>query len=445
MLIQFAVENYLSFRDRTVFSLAASPGEDRHPCQTCPGPGDLRLLRCGAIYGANAAGKSNLIKAMQFAQQLILKGTRPGEKLQARPFKLSTERKERSRFEFDIAIDGLRHAYGFSLERGVIAEEWLYQGQGESEALVFEREGTDPIRLGDLFAADRDFISFVARGTRPEQLFLTELEERNVKQLAPLQFWFRERLRCITPGGPVPYNSIPLEAVSGLFPFISEQIYDAGTGIREVRTERRRLQVSESMAKQVRAMLRQTPLGVATIHHNGQFRTVVEGDQEYSIDEYVVVARRHLSDETTVDFEMDEESDGTKRYLDLLPTIFLNAYSSEPDQRVITVIDEIERSLHPLLTRRFLEQYLAHACTGGQLIYTTHDTNLLDLSLLRADEIWFAEKDLEHATRLYSLAEFKADQLAQLGSHLEQGYLNGRFGAIPFFGTRRQLGISAGE
>lgn len=351
MLIQFSVENYLSFRDRTVFSLVASPREDRHPGHTCPGPGDLRLLRVGALYGANAAGKSNLIKAMTFAQQLITKGTRPGETLLACPFRLGVERRERSFFEFDIALGGLRHTYGFTLERGAIAAEWLYQGPGEHEALVFEREGTDPIRLGAPFAAARDFLSFVARGTRPEQLFLTELEERNVGQLQPLTDWFRGLLA--------------------------------------------------------------------------------------SEDKLRLLAEQGRTDEPLVDFELDEESDAALRCRDLLPALFCHSAPSDTLPRPIVVIDELDRSLHPLLTRRLLEQYLA-SCAGGQLIFTTHDAHLLDLSLLRADEIWFAEKDLEHCTRLYSLAEFKADQLAQLGNHLGQGYRNGRFGAIPFFATRRR-------
>ena len=107
------------------------------------------------------------------------------------------------------------------------------------------------------------------------------------------------------------------------------------------------------------------------------------------------------------------------------------------------IIDELDRSLHPLLTRMFLQRFLALGSgSPGQLICTTHDTNLLSLALLRPDEIWFVEKDAEKVSHLYSLAEFKPEQLEKLGDNLEQGYLNGRFGAIPFFGNPSQLGIS---
>ena len=135
-----------------------------------------------------------------------------------------------------------------------------------------------------------------------------------------------------------------------------------------------------------------------------------------------------------VDFAIDEESDGTQRLINLIPALFI--LKKNPEN--VIFLDELDRRLHPLLSRQFLE-FSLHCKTQesrNQLIFTTHDTNLLDLDLLRRDEIWFVEKNSKGASHLYSLAEFKIKPDLKI----EKGYLNGRFGAIPFFGDIRSLG-----
>ncbi len=143
-------------------------------------------------------------------------------------------------------------------------------------------------------------------------------------------------------------------------------------------------------------------------------------------------ARHHLKDEEEhIDFEIENESDGTRRLMDLLPAL-LHSKSSEK----VYLIDEIDRSMHPLLSRMFLEAYLNDQnCGRGQLIVTTHESQLLDRKLLRRDEIWFAEKDKNGGSHLYSLSEYKVRNDLKLG----KGYLDGRFGAIPFLGDLESL------
>jgi hypothetical protein len=132
-------------------------------------------------------------------------------------------------------------------------------------------------------------------------------------------------------------------------------------------------------------------------------------------------------DGRTVSMDLDDESDGTKRLLDLLPAV----HQMRSRGRV-NIVDEIDRSMHPILVRRLIEFFLTScADSPSQLIVTTHESNLLDLDLLRRDEIWFAEKDHEQATRLYSLADFKVRKDLEIRKH----YLQGRFGAIPFLGS----------
>ena len=134
--------------------------------------------------------------------------------------------------------------------------------------------------------------------------------------------------------------------------------------------------------------------------------------------------------------EEHEESDGTRRLVGLSPPLFSLLGSC-----ATVFVDELDRSLHTLLSRHLIERFLStESVSSGQRLFTTHDTNLLDLGLLPADSIWFVEKDSGGRSTLYSLAEFKPEQLDRLASRLEQGYLEGRFGAIPFLGDPRRLG-----
>jgi hypothetical protein len=152
----------------------------------------------------------------------------------------------------------------------------------------------------------------------------------------------------------------------------------------------------------------------------------------------------HSSVDEPAAMDIFEESDGTQRLLDLAPVLY-HSKSPSSVEASIFVIDELERSLHPLLTRLFLGHFLGQtAGPTSQLIFTTHDTNLLDLALLPRDAVWFVEKNRQGASSVYSLAEFNGDQLDKLGGRVEEGYLQGRFGAIPFFGDLRRLGWSRG-
>jgi AAA15 family ATPase/GTPase len=150
---------------------------------------------------------------------------------------------------------------------------------------------------------------------------------------------------------------------------------------------------------------------------------------------------RHAGEGLTDGFDWQDESDGTRRLMHLLPV--LRQIHQHPDGGQLLAVDELERSLHTSLTRRFVEEFLdlcaAAPDTTAQMIFTTHDTNLLNGRLLPAASIWFVEKDRAGATYLYSLAEYPPEQVEALTEHLEEGYLQGRFGAIPFIASRDQL------
>ncbi|WP_437766194.1 AAA family ATPase [Sorangium sp. So ce764] len=412
LLLQFVVENFLSFRDKAVLSLLAVDGVPHDESHVAHLNGGQQVLKCAAIYGANASGKSNLVKALQFAQRLVVTGTKSGEPTGVTPFKLGEQADAPTRFEFELGMPGRRYAYGFVATPQAILSEWLFEDDGTQERRVFERShdesrpGRPRIELGDALLNDpgrRQFLGFVAEGTRNNQLFLTEASERNVVELAHITRWFRTGIHVVLPDSTFADLAARVAQEPSFKAFIEGFLSGADTGITSLDVE---------------------PVASSTGSVEHRIRLVHPGS-----------AGRQVA------FSLEEESDGTRRLLHIAPFVYEIGQQRGAATRVYA-IDELDRSLHPLLTRAFIQSFLSVAPTEGigQLIFTTHDTNLLDVSLLSRDSIWFVEKDAAGASSLYALSEFKGAQLEQLAGHLEQGYLQGRFGAIPFFGEPRKLG-----
>lgn len=443
MLLQFVVENNRSFQQKTVLSMIAS-SDEAHPGHVCALADGTRVLRCALLYGANASGKSNLVRSLYDVVALVTDGVRPGGRANLRPFRPG-EASAPVRFEFAVMLDQTRYDYGLVYQPwqqgqagrpGRVEEEWLYLTSEGHEHMCFERTlapgaAKAEICLGEV-GEPADRVNFVAQGTRAEQPFLTEADERDVVLVKPLMRWLREGLVVVEPNAPYRDLAIRAEQDAGLMAFLTQTLREAGTGVDD-------LDVKTEMIprpKNVSSELDSETLGTL-LRDFAESGRAVRMSQGADVFELVRLVTRHtLPGGRSVEFELSDESDGTRRLLHLAP-----ALHRLHQQRDTFVIDELDRSLHPLLTRWFLQKFLTSdpARTSGQLICTTHDTGLMDVALLRPDEIWFVEKDAAHSSRLYSLAEFKRDQLARIGA-IENGYLHGRFGAIPFLGTARQLG-----
>jgi uncharacterized protein len=441
MLAQFTVENFLSFKEETVFSMLAS-SDERHPShiiQDKTGKA-ISLLRTAAIYGPNASGKSNLIEAISFARDLILDGTKSGQAISYRPFKLSKEKlSSPSRFEFIIKHKGVIYSYGFVVNSKTIIEEWLFATPEKKELLYFERSKSTfsfGISLTGKTSKRKQFIEFVAQGTRPNQLFLTQAVDQNVEEVKSIVNWFKNVL-TIVPAEST-YNSLEMTVHKNkeFTKFLGDFLKSAGTGIEEV--------APEEIDVDIDKLFRDAPDSVKS-----KFRDDIAGLEKDSAlilrlpfgERFVIASKEkgkpvilslktmHLTDKNgSVPFDIEEESDGTQRLINLIPTLFELRKRDE----MVFLIDELDRRLHPHLTRLFLQTVL-ECCEQekkNQVIFTTHDTNLLDLDILRRDEIWFIEKDSQGASHPYSLAEFKVRPDLKIG----KGYLHGRFGAIPFIG-----------
>lgn len=444
MLVQFAVENFMSFRDKAVFSLRALEGAPAS--QAYVDSHGLRLLRCAAIYGANASGKSNLVRALSFCQQLVLSGTKSNERIPVKPFRLEPEStRGPSQFEFELLLSGVIYSYGFRIDAETVLEEWLFRmASGRDEELVFERrfESANPERavfeFGPALGSDANrlqFIGFVGEGTRRNQLFLHEAVERNVVELESVLNWFRGGLKLIGPE--TEYASLVqrVHDDSGFRMFLGSYLAGSDTGIAGLTTMKTEIPLKPSVRDGLQDMFAR---GMVPASAGSEHTLRIEGGNLVTLH---LRTQHRDSHGQEVQFDVEEESDGTRRLMHLAPSLHPSEQAAGT-----SVIDELDRSLHPLLTRKFVRDFLnGNQQSQEQLIFTTHDTNLLSRDLLPAEAVWFVEKDPKGCSHLYSLAEFDPAQLEQLGDTLEAGYLSGRFGAIPFFADRKKLGWTPGE
>lgn len=451
MLIQFTIENFLSFRDEVTFSMVAVNSDSQHSdhlAQNEAGEG-RSILPIAAIYGANAAGKSNLIKAMSFVQDLVVRGTRSGQSIPVSTFKLGNYSSHPSKFELIFTYAGSQYSYGFRLNRDQILEEWLYgiPKNRKREVMYFERTTSTTRETTVEYGArlkdkntNQQRLEFIAEGTRHNQLFLTEAVDRNVQSLEPVADWFKKVLTIISAEASYIGLEMRLRNDEAFTDFLSKFLHFAGTGIDSISTEKVDLNfdrhfpsLPESMREKISQQIEDLDKNsAAIIETNKGGRMIVSKNSENRVS-VTELRTRHLSEDgKLIDFSLNEESEGTQRLIHLLPSLFLLKQDSEK----VVFLDELDRRLHPQLSRRFVEVELGCRNKNNQLIFTTHDTNLLDLDLLRRDEIWFVEKNQQGSSSCYSLAEFKI----RPDLKVEKGYLNGRFGAIPFFGNIQSLG-----
>ena len=438
MLLQFSVENMGCFAEEAHFSMVASADES-HPEQTLASSAGQKptILRAAALYGANGHGKSKWIEALQFAQQLIVQGTRPGQPLATRPFRLSKQHPQQpSRFEFVIDYQDNEYSYGFVINNSMVLEEWCFARPKGREVKLFERL-TDTkqqvtVEAGAALVGrsskQRQFIEFVAQGTRANQLFLTEAVARNVEPLRPLYQWFQEVLTIVSATGRYQPLEIRASREEDFLALMGDFLARAGTGIAKVIAVSEPFELdslafmSDSVQQKLLDDIQKGHI-VTLVDQVGATFTLCKGEQG-GVEAMRLQTIHQGVDGVEAQFDFEEESAGTQRLMEILPML-----ADVRAQEKVYLVDELDRKLHPLLSRFFVESYLHSGGNQprGQLIFTTHDDNLLDLALLRRDEIWFIEKSPQGASTLYSLADLKIRPDLKVA----KSYLLGRFGAVP--------------
>lgn len=447
MLIRFTVENFLSFNQRIDFNMiAADDTHHSHHVVKDDSDESIRLLRTSIIYGANASGKSNLIKAMKFARDFIVDGVEKNKNININNFKLDkTCYTKPSRFEFEFKTDDKQYAYGFLVDKHKIHEEWLFEIGINTEIPIYERRGKDfnfhnfnHEFFLNLSEDTKNGIRYEAINTRENLLFLTNSKEREIKDLKslePIYEWFNDVLKIIFP------NSKPF------LPFFSPSVQNSlskflaslDLGIKKITTNTIDLDDYNEIPSEFKDEIKKD-FPYEEGKENAIFIPALKCIISQAKDETDKLMVLNLSpvrldkENSEVKFEISEESDGTQRLIDLFPMLIHLSRGN-----AVYVIDEIERSLHSLLMKKLFDYFLNNSenkNSNSQLIATTHEVYLLDIKdIFRKDEIWFVEKDKYGQSLLYSLANTDVENL-----DLATGYLNGRFGAIPFIRDLKSLG-----
>lgn len=400
MIINFTVGNYRSFKDKKVLSMEATAIKELN--ESVIERDGYRLLPSAVIYGANSSGKSNLLKAIGVFTKIINSSSKMSstDKLEIAPFLLNKEStQEPSYFEIELLMDNQTYTYGFTADNLKVYEEWLYvkEGKTKKEKCLFVRT-EEGIGIADEYNEGKGLEEKV----RDNGLFLSTVDSFNgeiakkiihkISGIFVISGINHDFLSVFTNGmcnNKDPELSFQQE--------IQEFLNSMNVGF-----SRFELPEDEKLAKEVKAY---------TIHNLYNEQGEVIGETRFSMREH--------------------ESSGTNKLFDLAALVI-----GQLELGNLLVVDELDSKLHPLLTQHIIKLFNDPKTNpkGAQLIFATHDTNLLNVKTFRRDQIWFTEKDNSEATDLYSLAEFREPEGNKIRKDrsFEKDYINGRYGAIPY-------------
>ena len=431
VLIRFRVRNFRSLKEEQELSMVASSLKGPPEAVTQIAGLNLGLLRVAAIYGANASGKTNVIRALQYMRSAVCDSQRrwsPEGPIPREPFLLDPKSKsDSSSFDVDLVLDGVRFHYGFTLNDREILGEWLDAYPSGKRQLWFKREGKT-FTFGKKLTGDNRAIE---RLTRPNSLFLSAAAQNNHEALLPVYKWFSEQLGYVPrERGFLDQETALMCKVEGFKPWIVGALHAADLGVIG-------LEVREM---NLLSLMRQAEEKVDDAHWSrvgeilGALRKIAAFAKEEGVEFPVLEKRQKLSlfhkgsISAGVPFGEENESDGTLAFFGLLGPVFGTINSGGT-----LCVDELDASMHPLLALEVVRLFNDPKLNprGAQIIFTTHDTNILDMASLRRDQIWFTEKDAEGGTHLYPLTDFKPRK----NENLARGYLQGRYGAVPFIGS----------
>lgn len=442
MLLRFAAENILSFNDAVEFNTFPSSKSHSHAWHKVECD-HVTTLRMSAIYGANGAGKSNLLKCIALLRKMVT-AEKVGD-VSIREdlyFKLSPDGKDKaSELAIEFFSCGKVFYYHIVFKNIKILQEELSLSGKKSDTIIFSRKGenleicSDYINsMGDgNFAAG--FTETAKRMIRPDMLamsFFGNYYPNEMPIVREAYDWFGN-MQVVVPSMSTDLLPHTLDADKGFASLVNQILPDLKTGITKLEVKREILaddaiKSDPHLIKAV-AFLKSNPNGVRTLRSlNGEVSNMVMEDELFVLKTLVPI---HVnSDGKEVELDFAEESDGTRRIIEYMPLL----YSVLKLDRVF-IVDEIERSIHPIMIKSIISKISESHDAKGQLIFTTHESCLLDQSIFRPDEIWFAQKDVDQSTQLYPLSDYNIHKTA----NIENGYLNGRYGGIPFLSNLSDL------
>lgn len=439
MLIRFSVENYLSFNERQVFSMAAGK-HTRHKSHLMVVKGK-RLLKGAVLYGANAAGKSNLIKAISFGKNIALRGVSNTVTINSY-FRIDPSAINRPGvFQFDIVSNGHFYSYGFAISytKNVFLSEWLYLCDDGREICIFERNESEPFKTNIKFSKKENEQRFTiyTEDVPDDRSFLTEISKRKlsgIEEFAPFfdvlewmynlviifpqtrlrnyeQFFSSDSNRSVEKL--LKYFDTGIESISGIRKTINE--------VLEYLPDEPRTDIAHSIQEALSGEMdkdKNVQLSVQLSIRGKRYSFRKENGE-------IVAMQLMMNHGNPADlFELTDESDGTRRLFDIIPV-----FERGKEESVI-LVDELDRSFHSKLLIEFIQKFFeVTEGRASQLIATLHDASVMDLNMLRQDEIWFVERKNDHSSELYSLNRFKE----RFDRSVSKDYLLGRYGSIPCF------------
>lgn len=416
MLLEFTVKNFRSIQEPQTFSMVANkdPSLQEANCFESGLTSIPKLVRSAVVYGPNASGKSNLILAMVMMKDVVLNSAvriREGDKfVNVTPFLFDKQSSEEpTEFEITFLVDGVRYQYGFALNPTRILKEWLLVYKARKSQRWFERNYNDETEtyewyFGSHFLENQKH-NIWKDSTRNNALFLSTAVNLNNEQLRPIYNWFYYKLVIILGGTLLGLNPEYLKNDDNKLNVI-KFLQAADLNITDIEHKRQKVK----------------RFGVK---HDFSGSTTIEAPQD---DEITIVNFCHKgTDNENIKLPFEHESHGTQKLSSYAETI-LTALKNG----CVFVVDELEAGLHPKMVKFIIGLFHDSElnANNAQLLFSTHQTSLLDTDFLRRDQIWFMEKNNKDASVLYPLTDFSP----RISENIEKGYLQGKFGAIPFLG-----------
>jgi uncharacterized protein len=430
MLLQFSIKNFTAFKDKTTLSLIASNYDKDTREEENIFYFDkfgLRILKSAVVYGANASGKSKLLDAFATARYFIInssKDSHKGDEIDVEPFKLSTETaNEPSEFEVIFIFNNVLYRYGFEATKERIFSEWLYYKPKTKEIELFYREGKNFETHERSFTKGR---TVVKEGlVRDNALLISVAAQFNDKTAIEVIEWFK-RSKTLSGLDESGYQGYTMGKTEDSLhkSKILELLKAADFGIKDIQLQKLDI---DKLPKDMPKELRERIIKQANEEKAEFVSDVLTTHKKYNFNKKPV---------ENVNFSLDDdESSGTKKFFALsgpILDVIENGYT--------LVVDELDSKLHPNLVCKIVSLFNSKEFNNknAQLIFNTHDTNLLSSGLFRRDQIWFTEKNKYGEAKLYSLADFKSDEVKK-SEPFEDNYIRGKYGAVPYLGFFENL------
>ena len=427
MLLEFKVCNYRSIGEEQILSLVPTSNQKEYG-ENIFQEGKYSALNGIAIYGANGSGKSNLLQALGIMNRIVRISARTSSttKLPYDPFLLREGFSDKdTEFEIVFALGDIRYRYGFAYNSAAINKEWLFRKVKGRETKLFERE-KDIIDVSSGFKASVKLAELAIEATRDNTLFLSVCDMLNIEEAKTILRWFSQV--NIVNGQDSHIHEIQTASLLQQEPYsgiIKEYLKTVCLNIQDVDVQNRELDEKE------------LPSSI-----NDNVKNLLKGTKQIKVlAQHIIYDLQANPTSRTQKWDWDDrESSGSRKAMHLSGPILWTLANGG-----VLVVDEIEAFLHPIMTLNTIEIFLNPDSNTqkAQLIFATHDTNLLNYARLRRDQIYFAEKNNWESTELFSLSDFK--YIGEKDGHTftekerpdadkEKRYIEGRYGAIPALG-----------